>query len=39
LVGECLFELCDAAVEGHRLVGWWRAWRSSRRVVSSSSWA
>jgi hypothetical protein len=22
------------------LVGWgWRAWRSSRRVVSSSSWA
>ena len=33
---EVLFEFVEALVEVHRLVGW-SAWRSSRRVVSSSS--
>ena len=33
---ESLFESGDAAVEVHGVV-WLRAWRSSRRVVSSSS--
>ena len=34
---ECVFELGDAAVDVQVLLACWRAWRSSRRVVSSSS--
>jgi len=40
---ERALELADAVVDAHPawwlLVGCWSAWRSSRRAVSSSSWA